>query len=90
MKILGNSSLYMSEFVTVVTEIEAVVNDRPLAKNLESAEEFERVTPSDLVNMRRLRQVPPRATTSEEVGELKTASDVMARRLHQKAVLNHF
>ena len=87
-KILGRGTVTLEELQTITAEIEAVINDRPLSKNLRSIFEFDRVTPSDLLHGRPLRQVPDHCAT--EVQELKTASDVLARRVHQKTMMAHF
>jgi hypothetical protein len=55
----------MNQLRLVLTEIEAVVNNRPLAVVREDADELDPITPMELVNGRRLEQIPdPKAPMS--------------------------
>ena len=83
-KILGKSILSYEELLTVITEIEGVINSRPLCYQY-SDEIEEVITPSHLMHGRRLNSVPESFNLEEE-------SDVplKGRLLHLQTLLSHF
>jgi len=63
--VVGAARLTKNQLRLVLTEIEAVVNNRPLAVVSEDAADLDPITPMELVNGRRLEQIPdPKAPKS--------------------------
>lgn len=64
-KILGKSTLEHEELITVVTEVEAVLNSRPLMCISEDREDFDVLTPAHFLVGKRLTALPSRDTPTE-------------------------
>ena len=89
-KCIGGARLSYDELHTVVTEIEAVLNSRPLtylyADKLEEA-----LTPSHLILGRRLLTLPEVSPVEEEDKDFDEREDVARRReRYLSRVLNHY
>lgn len=56
--VIGAARLTKPQLGLILTEVEAVVNNRPLAVVREDADELAPITPMELVNGRRLEQIP--------------------------------
>ena len=81
--VIGAARLTKNQLRLILTEIEAVVNNRPLAVVREDSEELTPITPMELVNGRRLDQIPdPRAPKRST-----TFSHLWRKR---QAILNQF
>ena len=79
-KILGNSRLSYEELTTVVTEIEGVINSRPLTYIC--SDEFEEpITPAHLVIGRRILNMPLHIPDDEEDAYDATTVEKRARYL---------
>ena len=57
-KTLGRALLTLDELVTVLTEVEAVVNDRPMTYLTSDSDNLDPLTPSHLLNGRRITTLP--------------------------------
>jgi len=66
--VVGSAKLTRNQLALILHEIEAVVNNRPLATTTEDPSDWVPITPMELVNGRRLEQIPdpksPKASTS--------------------------
>ena len=56
--VIGAARLTKAQLALILTEVEAVVNNRPLGVVKEDLDDLEPVTPMELVNGRRLDQIP--------------------------------
>eukprot|EP00112_Aurelia_sp_Birch-Aquarium-sp1_P020282 Seg5190.2 transcript_id=Seg5190.2/GoldUCD/mRNA.D3Y31 product="hypothetical protein" protein_id=Seg5190.2/GoldUCD/D3Y31 len=89
-KCIGGARLSYDELHTVVTEIEAVLNSRPLTY-LYADELEEALTPSHLIMGRRLLTLPEVSPTEEEDKDFDEREDVARRReRYLSKVLNHY
>ena len=77
-KIIGRASLSLDELLTAVIEVEAVVNSRPLTY-LSSDDLAEPITPSHLLNGRRIMNLPDHL--HGEVSDDDVDQDVLGRRV---------
>ena len=68
-KVLGRALVTVEELTTVLLEIEATVNDRPLTYVNSDMEEAEIITPSHLLRGRRLRTFPKEIINEEEISD---------------------
>ena len=68
-KVLGRALVTVEELNTVLLEIEATVNDRPLTYVSSNMEEVQIITPSHLLRGRRLRTFPKEMITEEEISD---------------------
>ena len=88
-KVLGKALVTHSQFHTLITDIEAVLNDRPLTTASTDIKDMHPITPSMLMIGKRLQQLP-----NQDIEELKDPSygPVTIRRQHVRhvALLNHF
>ena len=89
-KIIGQSKLYYDELITVLDEIEAVINSRPLTY-LSPEDLDEPLTPSHFLCGRRILSLPD-GLSQEELDEefTVTPSDFSRRLKHLNATLNLF
>ena len=87
-KVVGGARLRKDELLTVVSEIEAVLNSCPLS--YVSTEDFEEpITPSHLLCGRRL--LTPAPVDSESESDYELSRDSVRRRArHMNAVIGHF
>ena len=86
-KLLGNAKLNYEELFTVMTEVEAVLNSRPLtyvySEDIETA-----LTPSHFVMGKRLLTLPD--TTVKESNEVDLRSDLTRRDKYLQTLSIHF
>lgn len=92
-KVIGRAKLYYDELITALTEIEAVLNSRPLTYL--SPDDFEEpVTPSHFLCGRRILNLPDglrQEDVDEEFELAQSTQATLSRRLrHLNATLNHF
>ena len=88
-KILGNASLTYEELLTVVVEVEAIVNSRPLT--YVSSEELEEpLTPSHLMFGRRLLSLPDPANKEIDPEWNPTTQELTRRMNHINNLLDKF
>ena len=89
-KVVGRSRLYYDELITVVTEIEAVINSRPLTY-LSADDLDEPLTPSHFLCGRRLQNLPDGLSEEKGEDEFTLSQPKLSRRLkHLNATLNQF
>ena len=86
-KILKNAKLSYEELLTVVTEVECVLNSRPLTY-MSSDDLEEPLTPSHLMTGRRLLSIPDEIVVAEE--ETSEVSLLTRRRRYLLLLLSHF
>ncbi|XP_062590223.1 uncharacterized protein LOC134251820 [Saccostrea cucullata] len=91
-KIIGRSYIDLETLQTVVTEVEAIVNDRPLTYVSSNLEDPEPLTPSHLLYGRRLTSLP---YPTEDQENSSDCHPLTCRRLNQRldnqsTILNHF
>jgi hypothetical protein len=91
-KVLGRSLVNMETLRTVVTEIEAMLNDRPLTQLSSCSNDLEPLTPSHLVYGRRITSLPYNDIaiyTENQIG--REDGSLYRKRVKQKnEVLNQF
>ena len=88
-KTLRNSRLTYEEFSTILTEVEGVINSRPLTYCNEELEEI--LTPSHLMIGRRVLDKPsPIDDVTRNTNEPTEKGDMTRRAKHLQNVLNHF
>jgi len=93
-KILGRSYISFDALQTVVTEIEAVMNDRPLTYVTSGLTDPEPLTPAHLLYGRRLTTLPYQAPCSQNITEDQVANtnrnDVTRQARQQTKLIQHF
>ena len=68
-KVLGRRHVSLSILETVIVEIEAVLNDRPLTFVSSELEDLEPLTPSHLLHGRRITCLPHKAVEVDEIDD---------------------
>ena len=66
-KVLGNARLSFDELLTVLTEVEATLNSRPLTYDYDTLGE-EVLTPTHLIYGRRLTSLPESPEVEDDIG----------------------
>ena len=91
-KTLGRAFVTLKQLETIVTEIEAMLNDRPLTYVSPDLSDPEPLTPAHLLYGRRIRQVPHVLNKPEEVEDPTYVSGVSMREKVNKhsAVIEKF
>ena len=87
-KVLGRSFVSYEILHTLVTEIEGVMNDRPLTYVTSDAADPDPLTPAHLLYGRRITTLPHRDDEPEP--QMTTQSDVTKRARFQTQLINHF
>lgn len=81
--VVGSARLTRAQLTIILTEIEAVVNNRPLAVTTDDPNDWVPISPAELVNGRRMEQLPdPRAP--------KRATSFAHLWKRRQAILNQF
>lgn len=90
-KMIGRARLTFDELLTMVTEVEAILNSRPLSY-LSSDDMDEVITPSHFLTGRRVLSIPDglHAKKGEEEDPEVTSKDLTRRMNHLNGLLNHF
>jgi hypothetical protein len=89
-KILGNARLTYEELLTLVIEVEAILNSRPLT-HVSTEELDEPLTPSHLIFGRRLMSSLPNSTIKEIDPEWSLNKQDATKRInHLNKLLDHF
>ena len=70
-KVLGNARLSFDELLTVLTEVEATLNSRPLTYDYDTPGE-EVLTPTHLIYGRRLTSLPESPEVEDDIGYTKS------------------
>ena len=91
-KVLGRARISLTTLQTLVAEVEAVLNDRPLTYVSSDITDLEPLTPSHLLYGRRISSLPYVAVDKEEIDDptYGSAEDVDRRAKRQALTLQHF
>ena len=91
-KVLGNASIDLHTLQTVVTEVEAIINDRPLTYVSSSRDDPEPLTPSHLLYGKRLTSLPAYDTSDADdiVGRIRTRDDATRRVNQHRRVIDQY
>ena len=84
-KVLGRTHITLATLQTMVVEIEAVLNDRPLTYISEDSQDSQPLTPSHLLYGRRITRLP-----YEHVADIHDISDISKRARTLAHLLEHF
>jgi len=88
-KTLGNASITYEELSTVLIEVEAVLNSRPLS--YVSCDDLEEpLTPSHLIYGRRILSLPLEADVKKNEGYSTTQQELIKRARHTQQIKEHF
>ncbi len=89
-KVLGRAKIDLTTLQTLVTEVEAVLNNRPVTYVTSDLQDVEPLTPSHLVYGRRITSLP--TTDDEEINHLDflEESEAKKRFKYQALKLQHF
>ena len=85
-KVLGNARLTCDELLTVLTEVEATLNSRPLTYDYDSPYEGEVLTPAHLLYGRRLLSLPEEPREEDD----ETETSYRRRYKYINETLQHF
>ncbi|XP_077868169.1 uncharacterized protein LOC144358009 [Saccoglossus kowalevskii] len=88
-KVLGRVLIAFDELSTILTEIEATVNDQPLTYVSSSIEDNVRLTPSHLLNGRSLTQLPYINITDDELYDPDYDSHTKVNKRYEHLVRLH-
>ncbi|XP_077550625.1 uncharacterized protein LOC144163775 [Haemaphysalis longicornis] len=83
---LGRSRLSPEEIETVLCEVEAAVNSRPLTPLAADAEELSPLTPAHFLNGRRTTSLPQRLGLNEPTS---ASGEIQRRARHRRAIMAH-
>ena len=89
-KVLGRAHVTLATLETMVVEIEAVLNDRPLTYLSDDIQDLQPLTPSHLLYGRRITRVPHEQVSDVQDGDYGNTSDVSKRARVLAHVLEHF
>ena len=91
-KVLGRASVDLVTLQTIVTEIEAILNDRPLTYVSPSIDDFDPLTPSHLLYGRRITSLPHPDVEDDELDDPTYGNDVELRKNASRVaiIIKHF
>ncbi|XP_053391449.1 uncharacterized protein LOC128554225 [Mercenaria mercenaria] len=91
-KILGRAFVTMETLRTIVTEIEAILNDRPITYTSSNIEDMEPLTPAHLLYGRRMTSLPYYDIETETgMASIQSDQSILTRRAKIQAnIINHF
>ena len=91
-KVLGRASVDLVTLQTIVTEIEAILNDRPLTYVSPSIDDFDPLTPSHLLYGRRITSLPHPDVEDDELDDPTYRNDVELRKNASRVaiIIKHF
>lgn len=90
--VMGRAKLKYTEFITLVTEAEAIINDRPLSYISDGLTDPEPITPSQLFQGRRITCCPHPVVDEDALSDPDyITGSILQRRIKHRAVLHdHF
>ena len=88
-KVLGKSLISFEELQTILIEIEAIINSRPLTYVYNDPAEPFPLTPANFLTGRRLTTLPHRVSINEQVN-VSTKKHLIKRFLYREKLLNQF
>jgi len=91
-KVLGRSRVTLTVLQTLVTEVEAILNDRPITYVSSELDDLQPLTPSHLLHGRQITSLPHEQVSERELDDptYGDSSDVTRRARLQAALLNQF
>ncbi|XP_074654082.1 uncharacterized protein LOC141908101 [Tubulanus polymorphus] len=92
-KVMGRSLVTYDEFMTLLIEIEAAINDRPLTSVSDDINDFEPITPSALMMGRRITSLPEPFVRDDQVTDpdYEPTPGLLSKRASKLALLlKHF
>ena len=89
-KIMGRASLTYPEFYTLLTDVENMINQRPLTPRSESVDSEEPITPAHLLIGRPLKSIPVVFSDIPEIPESAPADDILQKWKHREMITKHF
>jgi hypothetical protein len=78
-KVLGRASINFEEMCTVLTEVEAVLNSRPLTYVYNEVDELQPLTPAHFLVGKRLTPLPPKPFTADTQHPMLNKEEVTRR-----------
>ncbi|XP_055634308.1 uncharacterized protein LOC129774572 [Toxorhynchites rutilus septentrionalis] len=81
-RVLGNALLTFEEMATILCEIEAILNSRPLFAISNDPTDLEVITPAHFLIGRQLTAVPEPSYTNEKIGRLNRWQHIQLMRQH--------
>ena len=89
-KILGRALVDLETLQTVVTEVESILNDRPLTYVSSSLEDPEPLTPAHLISGRKIRSLPHARADIDHEAVLVDRNDISKRARNQSRLIDQF
>ena len=91
-KVLGRAQITLPELQTIIVEIEAILNDRPLTYVSTDIDDEEALTPSHLLYGRRITSLPHEKVDDEEINDpdYGNSNEITKRAKRQALLLQHF
>ena len=91
-KILGSASVNLQTLQTIITEVEAMMNDRPITYVSSARDDPEPLTPSHLLHGRRLTTLPSddNMVTNLTPGYNTSRDDVRQREKRRELLIDHY
>lgn len=93
-KVLGRASVNLSTLQTIIVEVEAVLNDRPLTYVSSDINDAEALTPAHLLYGRRITTLPHESVDEDEISDPSyapsQATDVLKRSKRVALLIQHF
>ena len=90
-KTLGRASITLTELQTLIVEVEAILNDRPITYVSSDAADLEPLTPFHLLHGRRITSLPYPVTGDDHLDlDYGSASDMRRRASTQACILERF
>lgn len=86
-RVLGRAHLRESDFATVLTEVEGLINNRPLNIATDDPDDFQPITPALLLLGRPIRQLP---SPLDNLMELPSTVDLQQRWRLRETLAHHF